>query len=197
MTTVRKDHPETEAPRTDAVTTGAPARKAFVEPTRTTIVWTVAGAVGRACRCIVRSPQDAALSVRMALWVVLASALARLMPLPQAHRFVSTRVRAPRLGASGDTAIQLARAIDRILRLDLFVFKRSCWRRALVLQRFLALHGIDSRVNFGLKKTGGELQGHAWLERDGQPFLEDDAAAYVVTFSLPRQPAPWEPCSRG
>lgn len=33
MTTVRKDHPETEAPRRDAVTTGAPARKAFVEPT--------------------------------------------------------------------------------------------------------------------------------------------------------------------
>ena len=92
---------------------------------------------------------------------------------------------------------RLARAIDRLLRLDVFVYRRSCWRRALVLHRFLALHGIDSRVNFGLKRTTGELQGHAWLERDGQPFLEDDAGAYVVTFSLPRPPASWDSCSRG
>jgi hypothetical protein len=162
---------------------------------RTSIVRRVAGAVGRATRLLVRDPHDAILSARMALWVVLASGVARLMPLPRAHRVVSVRVRARRAG--GDTPARLAQAIDRVLRLDLFMFKRSCWRRALVLHRFLALNGIESRVNFGLKKTGGELQGHAWLERDGQPFLEDDVASYVVTFSLPRQPASWESCSRG
>jgi hypothetical protein len=162
---------------------------------RTSIVRRVAGAVGRATRLLVRHPHDATLSARMAFWVVLASCLARLMPLPRAHRFVSVRVRARRSG--NDTPARLAQAIDRVLRLDLFMFERSCWRRALVLHRFLALNGIDSRVNFGLKKTGGELQGHAWLERDGQPFLEDDVASYVVTFSLPRQPASWESCSRG
>ena len=163
---------------------------------RTSIVWRMAGSIGRAARFIVRNPRDAALSARMALWVVLASSLTRLMPLPQAHRIVSTRVRAPRQATSGDTAIQLARAIDRILRLDLFMFKRSCWRRALVLQRFLALRGIESRVNFGVKTSGGELAGHAWLERDGQPFLEDDAASYVITFSLPQRDARFESCSR-
>ena len=133
----------------------------------------------------------------MALWVVLASLLARLMPLPLAHRLVSTRVRTGPHGPSADVPARLARAIDRLLRLDVFMYRRSCWRRALVLHRFLALHGIDSRVNFGLKRTTGELQGHAWLERDGQPFLEDDAGAYVVTFSLPRPPASWDSCSRG
>lgn len=133
----------------------------------------------------------------MALWVVLVSLLARLMPLPLAHRLVSTRVRTRPNGLSADVPARLARAIDRLLRLDVFVYRRSCWRRALVLHRFLALHGIDSRVNFGLKRTTGELQGHAWLERDGQPFLEDDAGAYVVTFSLPRTPASWDSCSRG
>jgi hypothetical protein len=162
---------------------------------RTSIVWRVAGSVGRATRLLVRDPRDAALSARMALWFVLASVLARLMPLPRAHRFLSARVRATSSGS--DTPARLAQAIDRVLRLDLLMFKRSCWRRALVLHRFLALNGIESRVNFGLKKIGGELQGHAWLERDGQPFLEDDIASYVVTFSLPRPPASWESCSRG
>ena len=164
---------------------------------RTSIVSTVARAIGRAARLLARSPYDASLSARMALWVVLVSLLARLMPLPLAHRLVSTRVRTRPHGPSADAPARLARAIDRLLRLDVLVYRRSCWRRALVLHRFLALHGIDSRVNFGLKRTTGELQGHAWLERDGQPFLEDDAGAYVVTFSLPRPAASWDSCSRG
>src|SRR4030095_4625745 len=89
------------------------------------------------------------------------------------------------------TAAHLARTLDTLLGLDLFVFRRSCWKRAMVLHRFLALHGIESRINFGVQKqtAGGPLQGHAWLERDGQPFLEDGPTAYVVTFSLPRPPA--------
>ena len=153
---------------------------------RTPIVSTVARGVGRAARLMLRAPGDATLGARMALWVVLVSCLARLMPLPRAHRFVSTRVR----------AAPAAGAVDRVLRLDVFMFKRSCWRRALVLHRFLALHGIESRINFGLKRTGGELQGHAWLERDGRPFLEHDAGAYLVTFSLPRKPATWQSPSR-
>jgi hypothetical protein len=163
----------------------------------TSIVLQAAHAVGRATRLLARDPYDAALSARMALWVVLVSLLARLMPLPLAHRLVSTRVRNQRSNPSADVAARLARTVDRLLRLDMFMFRRSCWRRALVLHRFLALHGIGSRVNFGVKTTGGELQGHAWLERDGQPFLEDDAGAYVVTFSLPRHPASWDSCPRG
>jgi hypothetical protein len=163
---------------------------------RGSIVWRMAHAVGRAGRLLVRNPGDAALSARMALWVVLVSILARLMPLPQAHRVVAARVRGARRHSSNVAAARLAQAIDRVLRLDLFLFKRSCWRRALVLHRFLALHGIESRINFGLKKGGGALHGHAWLERDGQPFLEDDAAGYVVTFSLPPAPPSWETCSR-
>jgi len=163
---------------------------------RRSIVWRMAQALGSATRLLLRDPHDALLSARMAIWVVLVSCLARLMPLPRAHRLVSTRLRVLRADAPPDTPARLARAVDRVLRLDVLMFKRSCWRRALVLQRYLAVHGIESRVNFGLKKTSGTLQGHAWLERDGQPFLEDDAGAYVVTFSLPRQPASWESCSR-
>jgi hypothetical protein len=160
---------------------------------RTSIVGRVARTIGRAALLIRRDPRDAALSARMAFWVILVSCLARLMPLPSAHAIISTRVRPTTAGGSTDGPARLARAIDRVLRLDILMLKRSCWRRALVLQRFLALQGIESRVNFGVRKTTGELQGHAWLERDGQPFLEDDAGTYVVTFSLPRRPTTWTP----
>jgi hypothetical protein len=160
---------------------------------RPSIVGRVARTIGRAALLIRRDPRDAALSARMAFWVILVSCLARLMPLPSAHAIISTRVRPTTAGGSVDGPARLARAIDRVLRLDILMLKRSCWRRALVLQRFLALQGIESRVNFGVRKTTGELEGHAWLERDGQPFLEDDAGTYVVTFSLPRRPTTWAP----
>ena len=112
---------------------------------RTSIVGKAAHAIGRAARLTLHAPGEAALSTRLALWVVLVSVLARLMPLPRAHRIVSTRVRAARPGTPADAAMQLARAIDRVLRLDILMFKRSCWRRALVLHRFLAL--LDSALS--------------------------------------------------
>lgn len=146
---------------------------------------TAPGWMVRAFRLVLLDPRDAALSARMAAWLVIVSGLARVTSLPRAHRFISVKVRP---GSVGDRAIaaRLARAIDRVLALDILVFRRSCWRRAMVLHRYLALHGIESRINFGLqRKAGGALQGHAWLEHDGRPLLEDDAASYVVTFSLP------------
>ena len=56
----------------------------------------------------------------------------------------------------------------------------------MVLHRFLALNGIESRINFGLRKAvDGTLDGHARLEHEGRPLLEDGDGDYVVTFSLP------------
>jgi hypothetical protein len=58
------------------------------------------------------------------------------------------------------------------------------------LHRFLALNGIESEINFGVRKEiDGTVTAHAWLEHQGKPVLEDDADAYIVTFSLPRKPS--------
>jgi Transglutaminase-like superfamily len=144
--------------------------------------------LGLTIRKIFLEPREAILSVRMALWVVLVSVVARVAPLPEAQRIASVRLR-PRGGADRDqTAAHLARTLDTLLGLDVFVLRRSCWKRAMVLHRFLALNGIESRINFGVQKhaPGEPLRGHAWLERDGRAFLEDAPGTYVVTFSLPR-----------
>jgi Transglutaminase-like superfamily len=149
-------------------------------------------------RPIVATPRVLALSARMAAWVVAVSILVRITSLPRVERIVSCRLRsrtrvpvdrgdstAPRKQTHAHAA-HLATTIDRLLRLDLFVFQRCCWKRALVLHRFLALRGIESRVTFGvMKDADGTMRGHAWLEHEGRPLLEDDAAGYVVTFTLP------------
>ena len=143
--------------------------------------------LGLATRTIVKQPCDAFLRARMALWVLVISALARLTSLPRAQTLSSVNTRPPSGADASVVAARLARAIDSVLSVDLFVFRPSCWKRAMVLHRFLALHGIESRINFGVRKAiDGTVSGHAWLEHGGRALLENEVPAYVVTFALPR-----------
>lgn len=142
--------------------------------------------VQRAVRQIVTRPGDALLSLRMALWVIVITATARLTSLPRAQKIAAFRLRSTAVSDDPEEVARLGRIIDTILGIDLFVFRRSCWKRALVLHRFLVLRGIQSQIRFGVRReSDGKVDGHAWLERDGSPLLEDNATGYVVTFSLP------------
>ena len=144
--------------------------------------------LGQARRKIVAHPRDAALSARMALWVVLISMLARLTTLARAQKIASLKIRSAPVEHTSELPANLARIIDSLLGIDLLVFRRSCWKRAMVLHRYLALNGIESQIRFGLRKeSDGTVNGHAWLERGGKPLLEDNALNYVVTFSLPAE----------
>jgi hypothetical protein len=139
----------------------------------------------RALKLATRDPARAWLTTRMAWWVAVLSVLARILPLTQALRIVSTSVRP---GPGGEAADQkrFAMAIDGLLAADFLVFKPSCWKRSVVLHRFLALSGVATTIRFGVRKeTDGVLKGHAWLERDGKPILETAPPNYSVTYTFP------------
>ena len=75
--------------------------------------------------------------------------------------------------------------IDRLLALDLFVFTPTCWKRAAILHRYLALNGIPNRVIFGVRNAQEKiLEGHAWLEADDQPILEKIAPQYTKIYAF-------------
>lgn len=161
---------------------------------QTTPLGRVIDLLGRATRVLVTDPREAVLSARMSLWVILVSLLARLLPLPRVQQLIAGRLRPVSAAEGAPTPEQLARTIDRLLRLDFFVFRRSCWKRALVLHRFLAFQGIESRIMFGVQAGAtGPVRGHAWLEHQGRPLLETDAnpGTYIVTFTLPQSPSAW------
>jgi len=124
-------------------------------------------------------PRKVILAARMAGWIVFLSLFGRLLRLPTMLRLTSTRLR-PR---GSMTPEQIASVIDRVFRTDLL--HRSCWKRAAVLRRYLLLNGVETAVVFGVRKGEETLAGHAWLERDGQPFLEQKEIDYVVTFRYP------------
>jgi hypothetical protein len=141
----------------------------------------------RAARLVLREPGSALLAARMGAWVFALSLLVKLMPLPRALKLVAPRrVRTRRAFDAAEVEARLARLLDSVLAADFWVFTPTCWKRAPVLHRYLALSGIETRVLFGVRREGhGTLDGHAWLEAGGEPILEKSPPDYKVTYSFP------------
>jgi hypothetical protein len=142
--------------------------------------------VSRAIRYGLREPGAALLVLRMAAWVAALSLLVKLLPLPRIMRVMTPLTRRAPAPHPASTQEKIARLLDRLLALDILMFTPTCWKRAPVLYRYLALNGIESRIVFGVRKGDeGLLDGHAWLERGGEPLLEKTIPTYTVTFSFP------------
>lgn len=67
----------------------------------------------------------------------------------------------------------------------------TCLSRSLALQWLLRRRGIDGVLRIGVRKDGGLLDAHAWVEVDGLPVndLADVARDYAVFDPLPPAPA--------
>jgi hypothetical protein len=143
----------------------------------------VARSGAAAVRLGVRDPRSLFLSVRMSAWIILISVIAPLVPLSTIFRVTETR---RRWNASALLpAEELARYVERVFHSGL-AKDGTCWKRAAVLRRYLLLDGIETAVVFGVRREDdGKLAGHAWLEREGAPFLERDEPRYTVTFRYP------------
>src|SRR5262245_61644185 len=140
-------------------------------------------AAGRKC---ISQPSEALLLLRMAWWVSVLSATARVFPLPRALEIVSGPRSMNTPNYDKDTPIRLARSIDALLSADVLHFKPKCWKRAAVLRRYLSRNGIVTTIQFGVRNEEiGKVDGHAWLELDGKPFLETVPPDYVVTYTFP------------
>ena len=141
----------------------------------------------RVVHFIGRRPGETFLLVRMAAWVALLSFLIKLMPLPRVLSLIAGTKRGRKPRDSRMTERRLAQLVDALLGMDVLCFTPTCWKRAPVLHRYLALHGIKTRIVFGVRKEKETrlLAGHAWLEADGRPLLEASPPQYTATYSFP------------
>lgn len=136
-------------------------------------------------RFVIRTPREAFLMFRMAGWVVLLSGLIRVQPLPRVLNLITPRAPVKPLKQFPSTE-RIAQLLDMLLGIDAFVFRPICWKRAAVLHRYLALHGMRTSIVFGVRKQNeGLLEGHAWLEAGHEPILEKSPPEYRVTYSFP------------
>lgn len=139
-------------------------------------------------RFIIRNPRDAFLLSRMAGWVVLLSVLIRAQPLPRVLNLMTPLRRVKLPVRQSPSSERIAQLLDMLLSIDVFVFRPICWKRAAILHRYLALHGMRTSIVFGVRKQNeGLLEGHAWLEAGHGPILEKSPPEYRVTYSFPMQ----------
>lgn len=129
---------------------------------------------------------DLHLLFRMALLVLVLPLLLKLLSLPALLRLLDPGVRSRPTSdpAQLERRILLAR---RLLSRQHGPFRQSCLRRSIVLLRHLRGCGFPVTILFGISKPGGNLDGHAWLELDGQPIAETNGpqARYRVIYRYP------------
>jgi hypothetical protein len=145
------------------------------------------GILRRGVDFISSRPGEAFLLLRMAAWVALLSFLIKLMPLPRVLSLIAGNTRGRKSRHRGMTQQRLAQLVDALLGIDVLCFTPTCWKRAPVLHRYLALYGIKTRIVFGVRRENQTLlAGHAWLEADdGCPLLEATPPQYTPTYSFP------------
>jgi hypothetical protein len=132
------------------------------------------------------APSEALLLFRMAWWVAVLSGAVKVFSLPRALELVSGRTSSQHDANNSEIPEQLARSIDSLLSADLLFIKPICWKRAAVLRRYLSKQGFATKIMFGVKpENKGTVSGHAWLELNGQPILENSPPEYVVTYVFP------------
>ena len=125
-------------------------------------------------RCI-RSPSDAWLAIRMALWRLAVPLLKWLLPLPRLARLMwATGTGAKRDPAREQTIVALSEALcgphgGRILD--------NCLERSLVSYRFLSQAGAEPELAFGMARDKSDpVGGHAWVRLDGEPVHDSNAS---------------------
>ena len=137
-------------------------------------------------RKLATQPDEAWLLLRMAWWVAVLCVTARLYSLDRALQIVAGNKNGKQPAHAATNEKELARVIDLLLSIDFLIFTPICWKRAAVLHRYLSHSGIPTRIIFGVRnEPSGKVEGHAWLEHDGQPILEKAPPEYVVTYSFP------------
>jgi hypothetical protein len=112
----------------------------------------------------------------MLAWAALLPALKHVLPTSRLVRVMWSN------GGGGaiepETVIRLARSIARLRPMP---FRDNCLERSLLAYRFLSMAGAEPRLMLGVKRTGKEVAGHAWITVGGDPV--HDAPEALAEFT--------------
>jgi hypothetical protein len=109
------------------------------------------------------------------------------LPLPRLHGLLDWATTRTSRGAS-DSPDAIAVTVLEMLQTSRPLVRRGCLTRGITLYYFLRRAGVDVALNFGMGCVpGGDgFEGHCWLVRDGEPYLEpgDPRRLYVRMYSF-------------
>jgi hypothetical protein len=83
---------------------------------------------------------------------------------------------------------RVSRLVERALAHQLPFVRHTCLTRSVTRYYFLSRAGADVQLVFGLGEVDGRYEGHCWVVRDGEPYLEqtDQLATFTPIHAIPR-----------
>jgi hypothetical protein len=99
----------------------------------------------------------------------------RALPFPRVQAFAAPGVPRARRALMPPDIQRVRRFVDIAARHH--VHPMTCLRRALVLQRMLRARGADAQLRIGVRRDGGALEAHAWVECEDQVIGQPEIVA--------------------
>ena len=127
---------------------------------------------------------DLLLFLRLFFFAAAVPALMRLK-LPRLETLLTPRQMPP---APEQARVQkIINYTDTVLRVGKPLVRSRCLTRGLTLYYFLKRAGLQVSLWFGVASVEGQLAGHCWLVKDGEPFSEpkDPRSLYNVIYTFP------------
>ena len=123
--------------------------------------------------------------LRAGLAALVIPPLIHIVPL---HR-LARRLGRGHAGAAGPPDASAAAWIDAVLRQLPWPWHHTCLKRAAVLYHLLRRDGNPVELQIGVRRTpAGTLAAHAWLVREGAPYLEEGSENIAGFTPLARFP---------
>lgn len=132
-----------------------------------------------------RRPEEIFLSLQV---LCVATAVPLLLRLRLRRLEAIVEPRRPPARANEARAEWVATRIDRILAAGRPIVRPGCLTRGVTLYYLLRRAGVNVTLQFGVGRVEGTYEGHCWLVRDGEPYLErvDPRPMFTGTYSIPR-----------
>jgi hypothetical protein len=139
-------------------------------------------------RALLRDPRELARALPVLAVAALVPLLMRL-PLRRLEALIEPRHAPERPDVARQAWIE--RRLDDIIAAGHPLVRPGCLTRGVTHYFFLRRAGVDVRLQFGIGRPQGQDEGHCWLVRDGEPYLErvDPRHAFTGTYAIPAQPA--------
>ncbi len=138
----------------------------------------------------IESPGDLLLFSQIFIFLTILPLLLKLFSLKKLMEVLSSDSKENR-DVDADKILQLT---NLILHRDVFIYKNICLKRSLTLYYFLSRMGQSVNIYYGVKRDtelnneDAVLDGHSWIELNGEIFNEGDKNApemYHITYSYP------------
>jgi len=140
---------------------------------------------------------DIQLFIRIFLFLSILPLLLKLLSVNSLMNLITPRkIKYYKKMSTEDLKEKVVKYTDYILGFNFLIYKQKCLKRSIVLYHFLRKAGFNVSICFGVRfnkdvsdtLSKERVEGHAWLEHNGEIYIEKNkeiTETYKITYRYP------------